>query len=216
MRTRSVGAAPDAPQVERMRIELGKRRPSYYGGAEESARRNFRRKKLKNAIRAVNAARRLRRITRELEKAGGAEPLCSEPSFNCTAPAMSPDVPPRMLSPLESDVNCEISENSEPQSPMSPLSPYASADREVIGAAPSASSQPAVWEPAVWAPAMCAETTAVQHGACCFSHEGGEGSRGKENQDTWFTARPSPDVSLYAVFDGHGKVLPLLFLDSFL
>lgn len=76
--------------------------------------------------------------------------------------------------------------------------PLVSADDEVEEAALTASSQPPVWT----------ETTVVEHGACCFSHEGGEGGRGKENQDTWFTARPSPDVSLYAVFDGHGKVLP--------
>lgn len=38
-----------------------------------------------------------------------------------------------------------------------------------------------------------------------YTHEGGAGGRSKENQDTSFVAQPSPDVSIYAVFDGHGK-----------
>eukprot|EP00962_Isochrysis_galbana_P041780 scaffold15410_cov56-Isochrysis_galbana.AAC.1 len=38
-----------------------------------------------------------------------------------------------------------------------------------------------------------------------FSHEGGEGGVGKENQDTWFEVRPSRDLVAFGVFDGHGK-----------
>jgi len=37
------------------------------------------------------------------------------------------------------------------------------------------------------------------------SHEGGEGGRGKENQDTYFVAHPSAELAVYAVLDGHGK-----------
>ena len=37
------------------------------------------------------------------------------------------------------------------------------------------------------------------------SHEGGEGGRGKENQDTDFVAHPSAELAVYAVLDGHGK-----------
>ena len=38
-----------------------------------------------------------------------------------------------------------------------------------------------------------------------FTHEGGAGGRGKENQDTFFVEQPSPDVTIFAVLDGHGK-----------
>ena len=37
------------------------------------------------------------------------------------------------------------------------------------------------------------------------THEGGTGGLGKENQDTYFVIHPSPELSVYAVFDGHGK-----------
>jgi len=43
------------------------------------------------------------------------------------------------------------------------------------------------------------------HPAVGFTHEGGEGGMGKENQDAWFIERPSRDLSIFAVFDGHGK-----------
>ena len=39
----------------------------------------------------------------------------------------------------------------------------------------------------------------------CFTHEGGVGGLGKDNQDSFFVARPSAAVTLYGVFDGHGK-----------
>jgi serine/threonine protein phosphatase PrpC len=39
----------------------------------------------------------------------------------------------------------------------------------------------------------------------CGGHEGGAGGQGKENQDTYFTAQPLPEVAIFAVFDGHGK-----------
>lgn len=38
-----------------------------------------------------------------------------------------------------------------------------------------------------------------------FTHEGGAGGLGKENQDTFFTAQPSDAVMVCGVFDGHGK-----------
>ena len=38
-----------------------------------------------------------------------------------------------------------------------------------------------------------------------FTHEGGAGGLGKENQDVSFTAQLSADVLVCAVFDGHGK-----------
>jgi serine/threonine protein phosphatase PrpC len=40
----------------------------------------------------------------------------------------------------------------------------------------------------------------------CYTHEGGEGGHDKENQDTYFVAHPSPQVAIYAVFDGHGRM----------
>ena len=40
----------------------------------------------------------------------------------------------------------------------------------------------------------------------CYTHEGGEGGHGKENQDMYFVAHPSPQVAIYAVFDGHGRM----------
>ena len=49
------------------------------------------------------------------------------------------------------------------------------------------------------------EATPPALGHTCFTHEGGAGGKGKENQDTYFVAHPSKDVALYAVFDGHGK-----------
>ncbi len=42
-------------------------------------------------------------------------------------------------------------------------------------------------------------------GAACFTHEGGRGGLGKENQDTSFTCVLAPDVLVWAVLDGHGK-----------
>jgi len=39
----------------------------------------------------------------------------------------------------------------------------------------------------------------------CGGHEGGAGGQGKENQDTFFTAQPLPEVAIFGVFDGHGK-----------
>ena len=47
--------------------------------------------------------------------------------------------------------------------------------------------------------------TTDENGALCFSHEGGEGGVGKENQDTFFTLKPAANVAIYGVFDGHGK-----------
>jgi len=38
-----------------------------------------------------------------------------------------------------------------------------------------------------------------------FTHEGGLGGQGKENQDASFVGRPSADVTVFAVLDGHGK-----------
>lgn len=38
-----------------------------------------------------------------------------------------------------------------------------------------------------------------------FTHEGGTGGLGKENQDTFFEAQPCVDVAIYGVLDGHGK-----------
>jgi len=38
-----------------------------------------------------------------------------------------------------------------------------------------------------------------------FSHEGGVGGLGKENQDVFFEATPDEHVSIFGVFDGHGK-----------
>ena len=39
-----------------------------------------------------------------------------------------------------------------------------------------------------------------------FSHEGGAGGVGKENQDTWLTMQLDNGLSVFAVLDGHGKM----------
>jgi len=39
----------------------------------------------------------------------------------------------------------------------------------------------------------------------CFTHEGGVGGKGKENQDAHFIAQPSDELLVAGVFDGHGK-----------
>ena len=38
-----------------------------------------------------------------------------------------------------------------------------------------------------------------------FSHEGGAGGLGKENQDVVFVAQPSAEIGIFGVLDGHGK-----------
>ena len=38
-----------------------------------------------------------------------------------------------------------------------------------------------------------------------FSHEGGAGGLGKENQDVVFVAMPSAEIGIFGVLDGHGK-----------
>ena len=46
---------------------------------------------------------------------------------------------------------------------------------------------------------------AARSDVVAYTHEGGAGGKGKENQDTYFVAHPSDDLSIYAVLDGHGK-----------
>ena len=38
-----------------------------------------------------------------------------------------------------------------------------------------------------------------------FTHEGGAGGLGKENQDVVFVATPSAEIGIFGVLDGHGK-----------
>ena len=38
-----------------------------------------------------------------------------------------------------------------------------------------------------------------------FTHEGGAGGLGKENQDVVFVALPSAEIGIFGVLDGHGK-----------
>ena len=38
-----------------------------------------------------------------------------------------------------------------------------------------------------------------------FTHEGGAGGLGKENQDVVFVAQPSAEIGIFGVLDGHGK-----------
>jgi len=51
--------------------------------------------------------------------------------------------------------------------------------------------------------AAAAQSTDVP--TATFTHEGGGGGTGKENQDCFFVAQPSSEVAIFGVLDGHGK-----------